>query len=93
MKDTMTETLRRKLRFRAGHRGFREMDMFMEAFAEAHLATMSAGELQAFEAILDLPDQDVYSWITGQTSPPAEVRTAMLDAVLAFRYPALPGRT
>jgi len=94
MKDPkMSETLRRKLRFRACHRGFREMDMFMEAFAEARLDSMSVSELAEFEAVLDLPDQDVFSWITGRAAPPEAVRTGMLDEVLSFRYPTAASRS
>jgi len=84
----MLDNRRRKLRFRAGHRGIREMDLFMEAFADAHLETMTEDDLDAFERLLDVPDQEVYSWITGNISPPAELRSRVLDLVLRFRYPA-----
>lgn len=82
------EALRRKLLFRAGHRGFREMDMFMSAFAEAHLAAMDLAELRDFERVLDLPDQDVFGWITGRAAPSDAERSTMLDRVISFRYPA-----
>jgi len=84
----MIEQVRKKLRFRAGHRGFREMDLFMEAFAEAYLERFGESDLEEFERILDIPDQDVYSWITGQAAPPETARSRVLDLVLAFRYPA-----
>ena len=85
---TDLDTRRRKLAFRASRRGFREMDLFMEAFASRHLAGFDARDLDEFEALLDVPDQTVYAWIIGSEAPPLESRSRVLDLVLAFRYPA-----
>lgn len=62
----------RKLRFRAWHRGFREMDILMGGFADDYLDDMTEDELSEFESILNLPDQDVYEWITGRRPTPLE---------------------
>ena len=78
---------KKKLKFRACRRGFRELDLFMEAFADERLADMSESELDQFEAILDLPDQDVYAWILGREAPPANLRSEVLDQILSFEYP------
>lgn len=83
---TDLEARRRKLIFRADHRGFKEMDLFMGAFARTHVPAMSEAQLEEFEAILHMEDQDVYSWIMGQASPPKEAWSATLDLVLSFRY-------
>jgi antitoxin CptB len=84
----MNDVVRKKLRFRAGHRGFREMDLFMEAFADRYLGAFGDRELAEFERILDIPDQDVYSWITGQAAPPEGARSQVLDLLISFSYPA-----
>ncbi len=62
--------------------------MFMEAFCAVHLDAMSPEDLADFERVLDIPDQDVYSWITGRAETPPGERSKVLDLVLAFRYPA-----
>ena len=80
------DTRRRKLKFRASHRGMRELDLFMEQFVAAHLDGLDEAGLDEFEAILDIPDQQVYSWIMGQAQPPAEMRSRVLDLLLSFRY-------
>jgi antitoxin CptB len=80
------EARRRMLMFRADHRGFKEMDLFMGAFARAHVPHMSERQLDELEAVMKLEDQDVYSWITGQAQPPEEARSGTLDLVLSFRY-------
>ncbi len=79
---------RRKLGFRASRRGFRELDLIMEAFAAAHLDRFDDRDLDEFEAILDTPDQEVFSWIMGTSPAPVETRSRVLDLLLSFRYPA-----
>ena len=41
---------RRKISFRAWHRGTREMDLIMGRFADAELARLDASALDIFEA-------------------------------------------
>ncbi len=77
---------RNKLRFRASRRGFRELDLYMEAFAAEHLERMDDRQLDEFEAILDVPDQIVYDWVLGRAEPPAEQRSGTLDQLLSFPY-------
>jgi antitoxin CptB len=77
---------RRKLIFRADHRGFKEMDLFMGEFARTHVPGMSEAQLAEFEGILNMEDQEVYSWITRQETPSVEARSGTLDLVLSFRY-------
>ena len=66
-----SEARRKRLFFRAQRRGFKEVDLIFGAFAEAHLATLSEAELDDFEALLEAPDQEVYSWLRGHTPVPA----------------------
>ncbi len=74
---------RKKLRFRAWRRGFREIDLILGAFADRNLAGLDAGGLEAFERLLDAPDQDVYSWIVGEAPAPACYDTPLLAAIRA----------
>jgi antitoxin CptB len=50
---------RRRLLWRASHRGTKEMDLMLGRFAEARLAGLSDGELLAFEELLARPDPDL----------------------------------
>lgn len=83
--DQNLDIVRRRLAWRASRRGIKEMDLLVGGFAEQRLAGMTAAELDAFSAILDLPDQDLLSWATGQQPVPADIDSALLRAVLAFR--------
>jgi antitoxin CptB len=82
------ETRRRKLKFRSDRRGFRELDLYMQQFTDAHLAKMDARQLDEFEVVLDIPDQHVFDWIMGRGEPAAEQRSEVLDLLLSFRYAA-----
>ena len=77
---------RRKLKFRAWRRGFREMDLLMGSFADKYLGSYSEVELDQFEALLNLPDWEVYAWLVGQAEIPEADRSAVLDQLIAFKY-------
>jgi len=65
------EIQRRKLGFRAWHRGTREADLLIGGFADRHLAGFDGEELGQFERLLTESDPDIYEWMTGQTPVPA----------------------
>lgn len=77
---------RKRLMYRAKHRGFREADLLVGAFADAHLAGFDADELDAFEHILEAPDQDLYAWIAGRAEPPANFDNKVMALMRAFRF-------
>ena len=80
----MTDPRLNKLRFRAWRRGFREADLILGGFADAHLADLSPAEVDAFEALLDQEDYDLYAWVMGQEAAPAEFQGEVLEAIRAF---------
>lgn len=88
----MTEDERRKkLKFRAWRRGFREMDLLMGGFADAAIASMDTPGLDEFERLLGVPDWEVYAWLIGQKDVPENHRGPVLDQLIAFRYAAKAG--
>ena len=70
---------RRRLLFRACHRGTKEADLMIGGFVSRHLLTFSEAELTEIEAVLDLPDVDLSDWLSGRREPPPNVRTPMLE--------------
>jgi antitoxin CptB len=76
---------RRRLLFRAWHRGIREMDLVLGRFADAQLAELNDTELGEFEAWLDIPDQQIFAWISGQQQTPAELETPLFRRLREFR--------
>ncbi|MEQ5872295.1 succinate dehydrogenase assembly factor 2 [Sagittula sp. NFXS13] len=56
---------------RSMRRGTKEMDIILIRYAEARLTAMDTAGLDAYEALLDENDQDLYQWISGQKPAPA----------------------
>ena len=77
---------RKKLKFRAWRRGFREIDLILGPFADQRLADLDEAGLSAFEALLGAPDQEVYEWLTEQAPAPREHDTPVLASIRAFRF-------
>jgi antitoxin CptB len=75
---------RKKILFRAWHRGMREMDLIMGRFAEERLAAMSDQDLDVFEALIEVPDRDLLAWITGREPTPENYDTGTFRALKAF---------
>src|SRR5690242_21575556 len=68
---------RRRLLFRAWHRGMREVDLITGRFADAHIAALTEREVDAFEHLMDVPEPDLLNWIMGQAATPTEYDTAL----------------
>ena len=81
----MDEIRLNRIRFRAWRRGFREADLILGPFADAHVATMSADELDRFEALMDQSDHDIFGWIMGALAVPPEFDDDILARLRAFR--------
>jgi antitoxin CptB len=69
---------RRRLLFRATHRGTFENDLMIGGFVRAHIASFTNAELDALEALLETPDVDLADWLTGRRPIPPESATPML---------------
>jgi antitoxin CptB len=76
---------RKKLLFRAWRRGFQEMDLMMGRFADANLSSMVDADLDAFEALMHQPDQEVYDWLLERAPIPAAHDTPLLARIRAHR--------
>lgn len=75
---------RRMLLHRARYRGFKEADIVIGQFAEDRLAGMSEIELDEFERLIAVPDQDLYGWIMKREPAPTNYQGPVLEALQAF---------
>lgn len=82
----MMDDRRKRIQFRAWRRGFREIDLILGRFADAHVQELDEAGLAEFERLLDTPDQDVYDWIVGRTRPPEELDGPVLGLLRSFRF-------
>ncbi|MFY0620118.1 MAG: succinate dehydrogenase assembly factor 2 [Pelagimonas sp.] len=78
MSETRDTRLRR-LNMRSMRRGTKEMDILLMRYTAARLADLSDAELDAYEALLDENDQDLYQWISGQQPAPEPHKTMVAE--------------
>lgn len=84
MTETPEDIRRKRILYQARHRGFKEADLLIGGFADAHLAEMSAADLDEFEALLMQSDHDLFAWIKGGVSAPDEVQGPVFERLCAF---------
>jgi len=75
---------RRKLLYRAWHRGMRETDLIMGRFADASIEQLAAAELVEFEQLMEVPDRELLAWITGEADVPPNYDTALFRRLREF---------
>ena len=75
---------RRRVLFRAWHRGTKENDLICGRFADAELPSMSDADLGVFEALMEVPDRDIFAWVTGKSPVPANYDTAVFRRLVAL---------
>lgn len=76
---------RRRILFRAWHRGIREMDLVFGQFAEAEIANLDEEGLDELEVIMAEEDNDLVKWITGEKPVPERFRTPLFSRIAAYR--------
>ena len=75
---TELDPRRRRLLFRARHRGTREADLMVGGFVARHIGALSEAELDALEAVLDHPDGTLADYLSSLE------RLAGLGTAVAF---------
>ncbi len=73
MTDSDSTNLSKRLRFRSHYRGTKEADKVLGTFAEQHLASFNAKQLEYFEEILNYPDSQLLQWILGHKPIPVHL--------------------
>lgn len=60
------------------------MDLVMGRFADAHLHAFSDDDLEAFEILLTIPDQQLFAWVLGAEPADPQFDTPMFRRLRAF---------
>lgn len=81
--ETDDDRRRKRLRFRAWHRGIKETDLILGPFADAFADTLEPQDLSDFEALLSVPDNDLHDWFTGREAPPTHFNAALIERIRA----------
>lgn len=76
---------RKRLRYRAWHRGTREMDLVLGPFADAHFEQFGPAELDRIETLMNEEDTDLLKWVMGQEPVPADADAELIARLIAYR--------
>jgi antitoxin CptB len=79
--DKPLDNRRRRLIFRAQHRGTYENDLLIGDFVKARIAGMSDSELDEIEAVMEFPDAELADWLTGRQPIPSHADSPMLRRI------------
>lgn len=77
---------RKRLLFRSWHRGMKEMDLILGRFANESIQTMSEEELAEYEMLMQVPDPDMYKWLSGTAAVPPNWDTALVRRIRDFQF-------
>lgn len=85
------ENLYRRLYYQAAHRGMKEADLLLGAFARIHLPLFDDNQLAEFDRLLQLQDRDILNWRFGRVPLPPECDSSVMGFLLAFNLMASVG--
>jgi antitoxin CptB len=77
---------RKRLKYRSARRGTRELDLFLGAFAEAHLDRLSPAQLDRYEAVLNANENELYDWLSRRVAVPPEHDNDVMKLLLGFKF-------
>lgn len=77
---------RRRLIWRASHRGMKEIDLIVGTYARREAKTMDEAAIAAFEALLGNTDADLYDWLVRCLTPPADADRELIEALKKIRF-------
>ncbi|WP_455477536.1 FAD assembly factor SdhE [Bartonella sp. B41] len=82
--ENQLDVHRRRLIFRAWHRGIREMDLILGHYVNAHIVKMSDKTVFELEYIMSFDDQDLLTWVTGKVPLPPEIDSPLFHDIINY---------
>lgn len=88
-KELNLEDRRRRLLFRAWHRGIKELDLIFGNFVEANQQTFGHEECHWFETIFEEQDHEILGWLTKGEPVPEKFQGEMMDRLQKLDFMTL----
>ena len=76
------ETYKKKIIYKASHRGSKEMDILLGNFINKYIELFNENELNIFDSILDCDDEDIYQWILGKKDIPTRYENRVFSLLI-----------
>ena len=81
---------RRKLHYRAHHRGTREADAMVGGFFDQCSANWGEAEYEWFERLIEEEDVDIMAWALGTAPPDPAFAGPLMDQLMQLNFITLP---
>ncbi len=75
---------RKRLLFRATHRGILEADLVLGRYVAEQVESWGPEELAWWERLMEEPDRAILAWIMGSEPTPAVFETGMMEDLRRF---------
>ena len=75
---------RKRLVYRATHRGTKEADLIVGGFFSEAAASLAETRLDEAEALLEEADPDLMDWVFGRKAVPDRWQGTLMDDVIAY---------
>jgi antitoxin CptB len=85
------EMRKRRLRFRAWHRGTKEADLLIGGFIDSRLRHFTAEDVAWLERLLDEDDVDIMAWMTGTRPAPSPFDAGLMPEMRQMDAVPKPG--
>jgi antitoxin CptB len=66
----------------------RELDAVLKSFVESAFADLGAEDIARFERILELPDPELFAYVTGRSAPPDHDIGRLIERIRSSHRPA-----
>ena len=77
-KEIDLENRRRRLLFRAWHRGIKELDLIFGNFVDANAGSFSHKDCEWFETLFEEQDHEILEWVTSGEGVPERFQGDMM---------------
>lgn len=74
-------TRRKRVLYRANHRGTQEMDILIGGYVADHLDTLDPAMLDRLEVLMNHEETDLQAWLLGQRDIPENADRDLIDTI------------
>ena len=79
------DTRRRRLRYRASHRGTKELDLILGGYVDAHVEGLDEKAIKRLETLLEHEETELQHWLMGENPAPDGVDSELLEEIKTFQ--------
>lgn len=91
-KEIGLENRKRRLLFRAWHRGIKELDLIFGNFIDANVQSFGNDECSWFESLFEEQDHEILKWVTEGADVPEQFQGSMMSRLQKLDFMVLKAR-